>query len=207
MRQVTVFAAKSIAAVFLCLLASGLVNVSVFGQPSRSISSTGRRIDEINRQAEKVERDEMNRDLRGRPPSREELKQAAAKKEQIKKDFEGLQAEYNKIVLALKAREPLADSFVADAAENIHEHSTGLRHNIVFPENKKQDAATSAIDDDKAVKSLLLKLCLRVHSFITSPMFETPSVLDISAAEKARDDLSGITRISDRLRKAPSKAN
>ena len=202
MREVSVLSSRLIVAAFFILTCIAVLYIPVSAQASRSLSNIGRRLDELNRQSQKAAQDELNHELRGKPPSKEELKQAAAKKFRVIHDLEGLQNEYNEIVLKLQTREPLSDHFVIEAANNIHKYSTGLRNDIPFPETAIAPGAhaPAIAESPRSTKALLLELCSRIHSFVTSAMFDSAAVLDIPVAEKARKDLDDIMRLSDHLR-------
>lgn len=192
---------------FSLLLAVVVFDFPAAGQGTRSISSTGRRIDEINRQAAKAERDELNRELSGNRPTREALKVAAAKNAEIREDLANLQAEYNKIVLKIQMREAITDAFGVEAGENLQRYANRLKSNIVFPEKKKDESEKVTAEPDISVKASLVKVCQRIYDFITSPAIENPAVLDIEAAVKARDALDDIARISERLQHPSTREN
>jgi hypothetical protein len=61
---------------------------NAIAQSSRQPANVFRRIDEINRQAEKIERDKMNRELKGGNTSPVDTRQTQAIKAQIKEDLE-----------------------------------------------------------------------------------------------------------------------
>lgn len=181
----------------ICLVSAFTVLAYVIpaeAQAPRSISSTGRRLDEFNRQSEKVARDELDREMRGRKPTAEERRQTEARKEQIKEDFEGLQAAYNEILTKLHAQEHLSDAYVSDITAKIAKSGARLRHNIAFPERTDGPEKPDASSSPGSIKDL----CLLIHKFLTNPVFET-GVLDVIDAGKARDTLDKIIHISESL--------
>jgi hypothetical protein len=165
-------------------------------QATRTLSSTGRRLDEFNRQTEKVARDELDREMHGRKPTEEERRKAAARKAEIKEDFESLQAAYNEIVTKLHAQQPLSDTYVSDVSGKIAKSGSRLRHNIEFPEEKSDG---SRPQESAQPPASLKSLCLLLHAFLTSPVFET-GVLDVVEAGKARDNLDKIILNAESLR-------
>jgi len=163
-------------------------------QTARTLSTTGRRLDEFNRQSERAARDELRREMRGRKPTEEERRQTAAKKEQIGEDFEGLQAAYNEILTKLHALEHLSEAYVSDATAKIAKSGARL-HNIAFPERKTGDSEKA---EASSTQGSIKDLCLLMHQFLTNLVFET-GVLDVIEAEKARDALDKIIQTSENL--------
>jgi hypothetical protein len=190
----------------ICLaLAFTMLSCVIVGnaQTPRTLSSTGRRLDEFNRQSEKVARDELDREMHGRKPTEVELRQAAAKKVEIREDFENLQAAYNEIVTKLRAKQPLNDTYVSDVSGKIAKSGSRLRHNIEFPE-KNGDG--SKPKESTQPPASLTSLCLLLHAFLTSPVFET-GVLDVIEAGKARDNLDKIILNAESLHQKLGKTN
>lgn len=172
-------------------------------QTPRTPSSTGRRLDEFNRQSEKVARDQLDREMRGRQPTAEERRQSELKKEQIREDFEGLQAAYNEILTKLHAQERLSEAYVSDITAKIAKSGARLRHNIAFPERTSGDSGKA---EASSPSGSIKDLCLLMHKFLTNPVFES-GVLDVIDAEKARDALDKIIQISESLHQKLAKTN
>lgn len=196
MKAVFLFCWKGRRSICLTLAFTMLGCVTVAdAQTARTLSSTGRRLDEFNRQSEKVARDELDREMRGRKPTPEERRQTQARKEQIREDFEGLQAAYNEIITKLHAQEHLSEAYVSNISAKIAKSGARLRHNFAFPERK---AGGSEKSEASSPLGAIKDLCLLMHKFLTNPVFET-GVLDIIEAEKARDTLDGIIQTSESL--------
>jgi len=176
-----------------------VLSIEANAQVSRDLNNVGRRVDDFNKQRSQAERDEMNNDLRGKKLSTEELKRIAALKAQIKEDLESLQNEYNAVVVKLKASEPISAKAAAETAGRINVRAERLLKNLNLPASKNT-STTQRNSSDENTKRLLLGLCTYLLKFITSPMFESPSVLDLESAGKARLDLEEVIRRSDRIR-------
>ncbi len=172
-------------------------------QTNRTISSTGRRLDEFNRQSEKAARDELRREMRGRKPTTAELKRASVIKEQIREDFEGLQAAYNEILTKLHAQEHLSEVYISDVTAKIAKSGNRLRHNIAFTE---RETTNSEVAEVSSTRGTMNDLCLLLHKFLTNPVFET-GVLDIIDAGKAGDVLDKIIQTSENLHQHFGKTN
>jgi hypothetical protein len=185
-------------ALFVALILSTAFSLSVAAQ--RPTYPINRRIEEINRQSAENERDAMNRDLRGDSRKTENSKQRQALREQIKKDFEGIQAEYNKIVLNLKPNADVSRDFLIEAAGNIRERAARLKTNLALPETKDEKLKNAPEEKTESVRQSLLALCKHIYNFVTNPIFETPTGLDIEQSSRAQKDLEAIIQISDKIK-------
>ena len=183
------------------VLASLVFIDTINAQATRNASAVGRRLDDFNRQSEKAARDELTREMNGRKPTKEELREAQVKKAQIKEDFETLQASYNDIVSRLQAREPLTNSYIAEVTDKISKSGHRLRHNIDFVD-KKDDAVKKSAGPTPV--PTIKTLCVHLHAFLTSPIFET-GVLDVAEAKKASETLEKIIQTSESLRQQIGK--
>lgn len=178
-------------------LVACVFSVCVVGQATRNVSSAARRLDDFNQQTEKVARDAMNREMRGKKPTKEELEKAARIKAETKEDLEGLQAQYNLIVEKLGGGIPSAE-FAAEASAKTNKHASRLRSNIVFPKTP-EGAVETPVQVPAETRKRLRELCLKIYEFLTNPMIENPSVLDLKAANSARASLDAILLLSDHL--------
>lgn len=185
---------------FFALLLLTACYLPANGQSTRSIGTTGRRIDEINKQAEKFQRDELNREMRGKRLSEEELKERAARKARIEEDLEGLQTEYNNIVEKLNLRETIGPAFASEAADRIHERASRLRHDLIFHDKPADDNAETLPARPDGGSVSLHKLCTEIHAFLTSPVLDNPAIVDVRESARTRDTLDRIIQISDILR-------
>ncbi|HVF29648.1 MAG TPA: hypothetical protein VNA22_01710 [Pyrinomonadaceae bacterium] len=177
---------------FACVLfTTATVNTSA--QATRNI--VGRRLDDFNKQTEKVARDEMGREMHGRKLTPEERRIAEAKKAQIKEDFEKLQTVYNEILTRLHAKETFSDQYVADTSERVAKSGARLRENIEFPVRTEDEKSTTVSPQSVSIKLL----CVQIHAFLTNPIFEI-GVLDVTEAAKARDALEKVIKTSEELR-------
>jgi hypothetical protein len=186
------------------MVLSFFCSLTAIAQGTRSLSSTGRRLDEFNKVTDKATRDELNREMGVRKPSAEEIRKAAAVKVEIKEDFESIQSEYNKFVTSLTSKEQLRPVSVRESAERIHKHAVRLRVNVVFPKTEQPEAED--IKNNLTVgdtRKQLRSLCEQIYLFVTNPLFENPNILDIEAARKAAKTLETIIDSSGRLKEIP----
>ena len=128
------------------------------------------------------------------------MKRAAAIREQLKDDFESLQSEYNSLVTKLKSREPFSAAETAEIGERVYARSSRLAKNLNLPAPAVDEQAQKPAENLSA--PTVKDLCLKIFAFITHPMFETPSALDIKSSAEAKAVLDEIIWISDVLRQA-----
>ncbi len=181
-----------------------------FGQSSRSSApSVDRRIDRMNRQGEEYERDKLRGELDGKPATSKDRRRAQELATQVKQDFEGLQAGYNQIVLAMASKKPLNYDSVIAAVVEIKKCSSRLKGRLALPQPKNDLAKKVSNDLDsysrEQIEGSLLTLRKHIYSFVTNPLFEAPSVLDVVQAKKAGDDLESIIDLSERIGKSGEK--
>lgn len=163
--------------------------------------NAARRIEDFNRQSANVERDAMNREMKGKKPSAEEIKRAKALEAQIEQDLNSLQTEYNNVVIKLQSREAIENKYVSETSERIHRHADRLRTSVAFP---KPAADEQEIVDEAAFsnsRKALIELCNRILVFLDSSIFQNPNVLDIKSAIDARQKLEAVVRLASGLKK------
>ena len=181
----------------LVALAGFVVDSSAQG--ARQPNNIARRVDDFNNQSVKAERDEMNKELRGKKPSAEALKRAAALKAQLKDDLESLQEEYNALVTKLNASEPTSTKLAAEVGERVHLRSERLLKNLNLPGPKSTETVKPKTYPDDTDR-LLRSMCGLIFEFITNPMFESPSAIDVELGAKARLTLQELIRLSEHIR-------
>lgn len=177
-----------------------VLSVEVFSQVNRGISAAGRRMDDWDNTRSKADRDAMNREMRGRKPTRQELQNAARIKAETREDLEGLQQNYNDIIVKLTGGQTPESSFVVEAASQVNKRANRLKANIVFPklENKDPAKPMEIVGDER---KRLRDLCASIYEFLTNRMIENPNVLDLEAAHSARDLLDSIIVLSGHVAK------
>lgn len=202
------------AAVLLILVVWFLTGTGgqVVGQSSRSSApSVDRRIDRMNRQGEEYERDKLRGELEGKPATSRDRRRAQALATQVKQDFEGLQTGYNQIVLAMASKKALNYDSVLAAVAEINKCSSRLKGNLALPQPKNNQDKKVSSDVEafsrEQLEGSLLTLRKHIYSFVTNPLFEAPTVLDVVQAKKAGDDLESIIGLSESIGKSGEKLN
>jgi hypothetical protein len=190
-----------IIAIFYLLFFAGL---TVSAQ--RPIPLNTRRIEELNRQSEQFERDRMSREKNGQSPSVEDAKRTQKLKALIKEDFESLQTAYNKIVINLQSGDELSREFILASSGEIKKYAARLKTNLALPELKDEKKNLPDEDRDLADKRKSLRmLCRHIYDFVTNPMFNQPTGLDVEQSTKARRDLEKIIELSQQINKSMEK--
>jgi hypothetical protein len=189
----------------LCLVTM-MENAAFAQSGGRSASSVGRRIEQLNRQSEQYERDKLSREVKGEADDPKERRRAQAVAAQVRHDFESLQTDYNRIVLAMASKEGFNYDSISGAVAEIKKCSTRLKDNLSLPRPK--DAKEEEAGSNPATgqtEELLMTLRKHLYSFLTNPLFETPSVLDVEQAGKASRDLERVIELSKSLGKSGSQ--
>lgn len=174
-------------------------STALVGQVNRGIFAAGRRMDDWDSTRSKADRDNMQKEMAGKKPTKEQLANAARVKAETREDLEGLQQSYNDIVTKLGGGQIPDSTFVNEAASKVNKHSSRLKANIVFPKPEKEEAS-KPIEIAGDTRRQLRDLCTRIYEFLTNPMIENPNVLDVEAAAKARLTLDSIIVASEKLK-------
>ena len=134
-----------------------------------------------------------------RKPDRPEPKLALA---QIREDFVRIQVVNNDLADAVSRRGALDLKFVARSASEIRKRAGRLKDNLVLPEHESDFVVPEARGSAEAqLKSSLVTLSELIQEFVTNPLFEKASLVDLHLAAKARRDLDHIMEVSDRVKK------
>ena len=186
--------------VVFAVAATFVFSLSVNAQASRNPSATARRIEEFNKQSERVSRDEMNREMGRKKPSAEEIRKAKAIEAEIKEDLDALQTDYNDAVEKLNERGEITGAFASEIAGRIQKHAERLKNNIKFPESEDDEPISAEKSPQVSIRKKLVALCTNILAFFDSPMFASPNILDIPSAQKARRSLETVIRKSSELK-------
>lgn len=190
-----------LAAVCSIFLSEGLSLAQTGSRPY----PVGRRVEELNRQAELYDRDVLNRSEK--KDESHDRKRTRATAVQVREDFGRIQIIYNEIVLAMSAGKTLDDYFISDALEGINKSASRLKNNLALPridDKEKHQKKQNGIADVKLKTSLTL-LCAHISNFVTNPLFESSRALDVELSIKASRDLNEIIELSDNLKKKTGK--
>jgi hypothetical protein len=181
--------------------------VSVLAQSSRPLSSVERRVETINRQGTELERDEQQRDMNGKsnPEDRKRVQQI---RNEIREDFERIQAIYNNIVITMSNKNAMLDyKFIAEATAEVKKRASRLKTNLLLPQpkdaekEKKQEADLS----EEQMKPSLMSLRNHIYNFLTNPMFESTGAIDVELSTKASHNLNEIIKLSESIWKCADK--
>lgn len=196
----------SIIAVFVFVSAFGIL---VFAQSQRTMIPVDRRIELINRQSEQFERDRMNREMKDKNRKIANSKRTQILINQIKEDFESLQTTYNKIVINLQSGS-LERDFVLTATADVKKYAARLKDNLVLPEPEKDKAGEAADKEESDLndrRKSLRTLCRHIYNFVSNPIFNEPTGLDVELAADARREIDKIIEFSEKINETAEKAS
>jgi hypothetical protein len=195
-------AALVCAALFL-LAASAGPALAQRGGPGAT--AAGRRTDTLNRQGEQYERDRLSRESKGTANAtanaKEDRRRAQEIAEQVRHDFEGLQAAYNNIVLAMSPKGSHDPDSILDSVDEVKKCAARLRTNLALPRAKDEEHKAQTEAAAPQTEESLLLLRKHIYSFVTNPLFEAAPVLNVEQAGKAARDLEMILELSESIRR------
>lgn len=183
----------------LLLAASAGAALAQRGGPGAT--AAGRRTDTLNRQGEQYERDQLGRESRGTAATKVDRRRAQEVAEQVRHDFEGLQAAYNDIVLAMSPKGSRDPDSIMESVGEVKKCAARLRANLALPGAKEEEHGAQTDSGSPQTEEALLLLRKHIYSFVTNPMFEAAPVLDVEQAGKAARDLEMILELSESIRR------
>ncbi|HZG54097.1 MAG TPA: hypothetical protein VEZ40_18480 [Pyrinomonadaceae bacterium] len=126
---------------------------------------------------------------------------------QVQEDYKQLQIIRNEMVRALKSNEPLDYKRVAERTTEINKRAGRLKDALAFhsPEQELKRAPAPAELDSGQLKEALVNLCNGIITFVESPMFKSPGVVDVQETNKAGRLLYNIIDLSNGIKKNAGK--
>jgi arsenate reductase-like glutaredoxin family protein len=136
----------------------------------------------------------------GKPPDRRRLEALMA---QTEEDFNRILILHNEIARALSSNKDLDHQFVSSASAEIRKRASSLQNNLALREPTKEQTKSKpehAINDGE-LKTSLVNLCRYIKNFVTNPVIETPSTINVEQLTKARLDLESLIQLSGQIEK------
>ena len=191
----TVVVAMSSIVCFI-IIANGPVDAQIVN--SRA-SGALRRNERMQRQNEEYERDRLEWELANGPEHPRGRKNEADAL-QAKQDFEKLQNNYNRIVLAMSSRDGIKREAVLANVAEIRKAASRLKSRLALPALAKVEEKTEQ-SVEPVFPDSVLKLSQHIYDFLTNPLFDTPAAYKVDAAKKASLDLEKIIKVSETIGK------
>jgi hypothetical protein len=132
----------------------------------------------------------------GEQSKQESEKQQRLALAQIKEDFERMQVVNNQMMRVVTTSDSLDYKLVSESLEEINRRAKRLKENL-----RMQDIEAKGHGDDKVagvveVKASLSTLDDFIMSFVQSPLFQNPKLIDANQRAKAGSDLANIIGLS-----------
>lgn len=160
--------------------------------------------------ARAIERQEMNQQLLLTllPPKQTESARLLSLK-QIKEDFRDIQNLNNTMMAQAWSREELDYPYISDKVSQIKARAARLKTNLSLPEardvEKKQ--IDPVVTDKKEFRAALLLLDRSIMSFVTNPLFQKSTVVEVGLATRASHDLDVVIKLGGNLQKTAGSLN
>lgn len=124
---------------------------------------------------------------------------------EVNEDFGRLHAINQELKATIKSTAPPDFKHVADSSTEIKKRATRLKANLlILPPPPKDDKRPKTPDPDD-INPLLKVMDGVLDSFLKNPIFRDVGEIDLQLADKARQDLEVMIKLSDKLRKAAEK--
>jgi hypothetical protein len=141
------------------------------------------------------------------PPTPREEKLALA---QISEDYREIQVINNKMLSGAIPAKQLEYSGIVQTLNEIRKRATRLKENLGFPELDLKASAKEKYkpaQNPDELKANLLTLDGAIMRFVESPIFRTPTVIDLKQAAKTREEVEFIIATSQLISKDAERLN
>ncbi|MGH9907600.1 MAG: hypothetical protein ACRD8U_18675 [Pyrinomonadaceae bacterium] len=199
-------AAGKIIAVVAVITVVGIGLESRVSAQGRSYS-VARRIEAMERQADKYERDGLHRDAENKNEKAADRKRTKAIAAQVTEDFDRIQVIYNDVLRTMSAGKSFEQGFLSESVAGINRCASRLKTNLALPQSTeagKNEQSQTGIGPDH-LKVSVAALLKHISNFVTNPLFESAGVLDVELSTRASRDLNEIIELSGRLKKTVTK--
>ena len=160
-----------------------------------------RRNERMQRQNEAYERDRLEREL-ANGPDHPRARKNEADAIQAKQDFQKLQNNYNRIVIAMASKEGIQREAVLTDVAEIRKAAARLKTRLALPVLAKVEEKAENVEP--GFPDSLLNLQKHIYDFLTNPLFDSPAAYKVDAAKKASLDLEKIIKVSETIGKQSS---
>ena len=123
--------------------------------------------------------------------------------EQSREDFALLQVINSHLSEAVGSSHEFDYRQIAKNAAEVRKRAARLKANLLLPELEKDEKLKKGEEGltTEALKSAVGNLNALIKSFVENPVFQQPNVLDVDYSVKARRDLEGIIKLSERIQR------
>ena len=172
--------------------------IALFIEPSAAQRSRNSRADRAASKAidfELYQREMRLRTLGEQNKQRSEKEQKLALA-QIKEDFERMQVVNNEMMRVVAKSDSLDYKLVSESLEEINRRARRLKDNLRMQNVEARDQGDAKVAGVAEVKSSLTTLDDFIMSFVQSPLFQNPKLIDANHRAKAESDLANIIGLS-----------
>jgi hypothetical protein len=189
--------AKSLYKILVSITAPALL-VAFFIEPSAAQRSRNSRAERAAAKA--IEFEQYQREMRlrnlgeqNKQPTEKEQRLALA---QIKEDFERMQVVNNQMMRAVATGDSLDYKLVSESLEEINRRAKRLKENLRMQDVEAKEGGGDKVAGVADVKASLSTLDDFIMSFVQSPLFQNPKLIDADQRAKAGSDLENIIGLS-----------
>jgi hypothetical protein len=189
---------------FLLLAATALIPALIAPAPAQRGKSRNPAAAAKARDNESYQREMRLRSLTTDSKKRDD-KQQRLLLTQIKEDFEQIQQINNETMRTISNSETLDYKLISSTFGEINKRAKRLKTNLSIPEAEEKPVIKTAASNGDQLKESLLELDDLIMSFVTNPLFQNPSVIDVELSARAGRDLEGIIYMSQNVKKTAEK--
>jgi hypothetical protein len=129
--------------------------------------------------------------------------------EQIKEDFRHIQIVRNEIARNILANKPFDYRLISEQAGDVKKRADRLKSSLVAPAGAEAEKSQkNEVDfNDQEMKSVLVRLCQLIDSYVENPVLKTPGITDAQQSKKAASDLVNIIDLSGNIKRSADRLN
>jgi hypothetical protein len=129
--------------------------------------------------------------------------------EQIKEDFRHIQIVRNEIVRNILSNKPFDYTLISEEAGDVRKRADRLKSSLVAAAGEETEKSQkNEVDfNDQEMKSVLVRLCKLIDSFVENPVLKTPGITDAQQSKKIASDLLNIIDLSGNIKRSADRLN
>lgn len=122
--------------------------------------------------------------------------------EQIKEDFRRIQIVRNEIVRNILSNKPFDYRLVSEEAGDVRKRADRLKSLVAPAGEEAEKSQKNEVDfNDQEMKSVLVRLCKLIDSFVENPVLKNPGTIDAQQSKKVTGDLLSIIDLSGNIKR------
>jgi hypothetical protein len=126
---------------------------------------------------------------------------------QIKEDFEQIQQINNETMRTVSNSSTLDYKLISNTLAEINKRARRLKTNLAMPDVESKTEQKADASNGEQLKQSLFQLDDLIMNFVTNPLFQNPTVINVELSTRAGRDLEEIIHMSQNVKKCAERLN